>query len=650
MSTPTIQANLFTTGLSDVGYQGYDSGGALLASRVTAGITEASGTHGIYVAANPTYPAGAVGFYWNSTGTSTAWNYVPIDERMPNVDFAASGGLPQAVDGSGRVDALNLTNAPTNGDLTNAMKTSVTTAATAATPTINATQSFDNSGQTTALPANLKQILGTALTETAGQIAAAFKQFFNIASPTSTMNRVTLVDTTTTTGAATNVGTVNGLAAGVITATSIAADAITAAKIADGAIDAATFAAGAIDATAIAADAIGSSELATTAVNEIRDAILSDSTAFAGANIAAIKTKTDTIPASPAAVGSAMTLTAAYDAAKTASQAGDAMTLTSGERTTLTAVIWAALTSGLTTANSIGKRLVDFVTTSVYSAPPSAASIATTVRDVNNTSPAASSLGAAVNSAASAGDPWATALPGSYGAGTAGKIVGDNINATVSSRLPTSSYTAPPSVGAIATQVDTTLTASHGAGSWQQGSTSGSGAFAVTVTVTDGSAALQNATVRLVEGANAYTTQTNSSGVASFSLDAATYALTITKAGYSFTPATITVSASGNFAKAMTAIVIPAQSDPALTTVYAHTYSQQGAVLSGEAVSFTLVTAPSGTGAVFNVAAVRAISDSNGLVSVGLLKDATYKLSYRGTVVTFSTGTDDTKALGNLIG
>lgn len=35
---------------------------------------------------------------------------------------------------------------------------------------------------------SLVQILGTALTETAGQIAAAFKQFFNVASPTGTLN------------------------------------------------------------------------------------------------------------------------------------------------------------------------------------------------------------------------------------------------------------------------------------------------------------------------------------------------------------------------------------------------------------------------------------------------------------------------------
>ncbi len=39
-----------------------------------------------------------------------------------------------------------------------------------------------------------------------------------------------------------------------------------------------------------------------------------------------------------------------------------------------------------------------------------------------------------LDGAASAGDPWTTALPGAYGSGTAGKIIGDNINATISSR------------------------------------------------------------------------------------------------------------------------------------------------------------------------------------------------------------------------
>jgi len=96
---------------------------------------------------------------------------------------------------------------------------------------------------------------------------------------------------------------VGAMAAATVTAAAIATDAIDDDAIATGAIAATAFAAGAIDAAAIAADAITSSELATTAVNEIRDAILSDSTAFAGGNIdAAITTR-----ATPAQVGTEIT-------------------------------------------------------------------------------------------------------------------------------------------------------------------------------------------------------------------------------------------------------------------------------------------------------------------------------------------------------
>ncbi len=65
----------------------------------------------------------------------------------------------------------------------------------------------------------------------------------------------------------------------------------------------------------------------------------------------------------------------------------------------------------------------------------------------------AGSTGFALNGAGAAGDPWTTALPGIYGAGTAGYIVGHNIDAVVSSRLPTSSYTSPPSTSSIANEV-----------------------------------------------------------------------------------------------------------------------------------------------------------------------------------------------------
>ncbi|SOD42352.1 hypothetical protein [Nitrosovibrio sp. Nv4] len=74
----------------------------------------------------------------------------------------------------------------------------------------------------------------------------------------------------------------------------------------------------------------------------------------------------------------------------------------------------------------------------------------------------AGSTGYALNASGSAGDPWATALPGAYGAGTAGKIMGDNINATISSRASQTSVDTvddliDTEVAAIKTVVDAIL-------------------------------------------------------------------------------------------------------------------------------------------------------------------------------------------------
>lgn len=103
-------------------------------------------------------------------------------------------------------------------------------------------------------------------------------------------------------------------------------------------------------------------------------------------------------------------------------KAGDAMALTSGERTTLAGVIWDSLTSGMTNVGSIGKKLADWTIVTV-------AAIADgvwteTLADHSGTS---GSTAEALNAAGAAGDPWTTALPGAYGAGSAGNIVG-NLN------------------------------------------------------------------------------------------------------------------------------------------------------------------------------------------------------------------------------
>lgn len=62
--------------------------------------------------------------------------------------------------------------------------------------------------------------------------------------------------------------------------------------------------------------------------------------------VAAIKAKTDLIPASPAAIGSAMTLTAAYDAAKTAAAAGAQMDLVNAPNATAVTAIQSGLATG----------------------------------------------------------------------------------------------------------------------------------------------------------------------------------------------------------------------------------------------------------------------------------------------------------------
>lgn len=64
-----------------------------------------------------------------------------------------------------------------------------------------------------------------------------------------------------------------------------------------------------------------------------------------------------------------------------------------------------------------------------------------------------------LDGAASAGDPWTTALPGAYGAGTAGKIVGDNLTAPVATAaaLATVAGYVDTEVAAVLAAVDTEI-------------------------------------------------------------------------------------------------------------------------------------------------------------------------------------------------
>lgn len=125
---------------------------------------------------------------------------------------------------------------------------------------------------------------------------------------------------------------------------------------------AATIAAG-----AIATDAITAASVKADAVTKIQNGLAT------GTNLATVDTVVDAIKAKTdllaftgndvkATLDGELVTLAATQGSYAPAKAGDAMALTSEERTTLTASIWNALTSGITTANSIGKRIIDYLT------------------------------------------------------------------------------------------------------------------------------------------------------------------------------------------------------------------------------------------------------------------------------------------------
>jgi len=180
-------------------------------------------------------------------------------------------------------------------------------------------------GGAIALQADLTKIHGTAITETATQLAGAFTKFFDVATPTGTINSIpdavagaagglfiagTNAATAVTTAFTSNIigditgalsgavgsvtGAVGSIGAGGIVEATFGADAITNAKIADDAIAAENLKTGAISADAFAADAIVAGTLATGALSA--DAFAVDAlvaATFATDSIAADALKAD---------------------------------------------------------------------------------------------------------------------------------------------------------------------------------------------------------------------------------------------------------------------------------------------------------------------------------------------------------------------
>ena len=412
---------------------------------------------------------------------------------LPNANAEAAGGLYTRGTGAGQI------NQPANGRVdVNAISQGGTTLTARDMGASVLISSGTGTGQldvtSGVIKANLAQILGTALTETAGQIAAAFKQFFDVASPTGTMKAITNVVTTT------NLTNAPPDSSGVTTLLSR------------------------IVGTLLSGSHTAQTGDAFARLGAPAGASIAADVAAVKADTGAIKTKTDFLPSATAGAAGGVFI-AGSNAATTANITGNLTGNVSGSVGSVTGAvgsvtagvtvstnndktgyglssaaiqaIWDALTSALTTVGSIGKKLADWVigtaqTGDVYAlangasgfvaikgdtaaikaktdllpASPAATSDIPTAGAVSDAvwdeaivgHLGAGSTGEKLNAAGSAGDPWSTALPGAYGAGTAGKIVGDNVNATISSR---SSHSAAD-VWAAATRTLTAISDSSG--------------------------------------------------------------------------------------------------------------------------------------------------------------------------------------------
>lgn len=171
------------------------------------------------------------------------------------------------------------------------------------------------------------------------------------------------------------------------------------------------------------------------------------------ADIAAIEAQTDDIGAAGAGLN-AVPWNPAWDAevqsevadalaaygAATATNVTDAAANVSVDEIQVTALADLFNTnSGTTYASAVAGSVVKEIADNAGGSALTAGAIADAVWDEAISGHlTAGSTGNALNAAGSAGDPWSTPLPGAYGSGTAGKLIGDNINATITSRASSS--------------------------------------------------------------------------------------------------------------------------------------------------------------------------------------------------------------------
>lgn len=113
------------------------------------------------------------------------FNIQTAARQIDDLAYPATSGRSMVVDAAGLVDANTVKIGPTGAGTAQTARdigTSVLLSSGTGTGQLDFTSGV--------VKANLVQILGTALTETAGLLAGGFKKFFNVATPTGTLNSI----------------------------------------------------------------------------------------------------------------------------------------------------------------------------------------------------------------------------------------------------------------------------------------------------------------------------------------------------------------------------------------------------------------------------------------------------------------------------
>lgn len=184
----------------------------------------------------------------------------------------------------------------------------------------------------------------------------------------------------------------------------------------------------------------------------------------------------------------------------------------------------------------------------------------------------------------------------------------------------------------------------------------GSGAYACTWTVNDGSTALQGAAVSFwLNGVLKGTGTTDANGEVSMSLNAAKYTVAIVLTGYTFANTTHTVSSTSTtwtHTFSMTAVTITAPTNAGTATGRLDLHTKHTTAETYQSIYVRQTARRSGTGHGDSKEWRELVSDASGVIEAAFWKSQTYeaKRGLDGTPVAFTVGTDDTFYLPSILG